>query len=173
MTEFANRFNTNPYLEAISFSEASINRPIGAASSWPEGKPEWFDGMTNAFQDMKTKLTNVQICQWINALRSDMVGWVPDLRAAGIGLGMPDACPEDKGFRFRDDIPNPQNPGNIQHLQESAGLAIIMAHVAQTGYDGTVADRCQTAGTIQGQPTVYPDYPGAGVSRQAIKNLVS
>lgn len=173
MQEFANRFNTNPYLEAISFSEASINRPRGAAASWPEGKPEWFDGMTNAFQDMKTRLTNVQICQWINALRSDMVGWVPDLRSAGIGLGMPDACPEDSGFRFRNDIPGYEStaPGNIQHLQESSGTAIIMAHVAQTGYDGTVAGRCQVSGTIQGQPHVYPDYPGVGVSRQAIRDF--
>lgn len=168
MTAFATRFNTHPALEAICFTEASISRPIGASASWAP-RTTWLNNMTSVFTTMKPLLTNIQICQWINADRADMKDWVPDLRAAGIGLGMPDLSPEDKGCNFRNDLPGQSavSPGNIQHCQMSNGMAIIMGHMSPGALDGPVTDRCQTSGTIQSQPHVYPAYPGVSITRQA------
>lgn len=167
MQAFATRFNSNPYMEAVCFSEASISKPIGSPTDWPDTQ-NWFDGMTNAFIDMRTNLSNVQLCQWINADRGDMKTWVPQLQAAGIGVGMPDLCPEDKGFNLRNDYPGQAGtaPGNIQHCQNGAGLAIVMGHASKPALSGTVANRNQTSGSQQGQPHVYPTYPGVGLSRQ-------
>lgn len=172
MQEFANRFNNNPYLEAVAFSEASILQPIGAPGSW-SNTAVWFTNMANAFTDMRTNLSNIQICQWVNADRSDMKTFVPDIRAAGIGLGMPDLCQEDLGFNWRNDIPDYETtpPGNIQHCQDSNGLAIIMGHASRPSLDGQVAGRCQVSQAIQGQAHVYPDYPGVAISRQAVRDF--
>lgn len=197
MQEFATRFNGHRNLEAIVFGEASIAEPAGAVGKATETKANgdvitrpntqgefalwsdtnlWLDNLTNAYQDMKTNFTNIQICQWINAERSNMDRWVPLIRAAGIGLGMPDLCPEEKGFNYRNDIPNftgdnDDPPGNIQHCQDSNGLAIIMGHASKPALEGTVVGRCQTSSTIQQQPHVYPAYPGVGTHRQAIRDF--
>jgi len=173
MQEFATRFNTNPYLEAICFTEASIIQPAGAPANWSSlnngnAGVKWYANMTNAFSDMRTNLSNIQIAQWINGDRADMDPWVPDLRAAGIGLGMPDLCPEEKGFNYRNDIAGHTNdpPGNIQHCQDSAGAAIIMGHASKPAQSGSVVGRSQTSGTIQGVAHTYPLYPGLMLTRQ-------
>lgn len=168
MQEFATRFNNNPNLEAVAFTEASISFPVGS-TNW--NRVPWFNNMTNAYQDMKANLTNIQIAQWINADRDDMEWWVPQIRAVGIGLGVPDCCPDDKGFNYRDDIPGfAQPPGNIQHLERAAGQCIIMAHASKPVLEGTVVGRGQFEGTIQNQPRVYPKFPGVGTSRQAVRD---
>lgn len=177
MNAFATRFNNNPYLEAIAFTEASIARPAGAPTNWNDlagGGVAWFTNMTAGFVAARSSLSNVQICQWINADRDDMATWVPNIRAAGIGLGMPDLCPLDKGFNIRNDYPTTGGafPGNIQHLQDSAGTAIIMGHASKPALSGTVANRCQTAGGGQtGDPKSYPAYPGLGLSRQQSRDF--
>ena len=190
MTAFATRFNDNPYIEAIAFTEASIAQPIGSVgaasetvggkvitrpntdgSRWAD-KTDWYDKTAISLGVAKTALSNVQMCQWINADRIDMTDYVPKLRAAGIGLGMPDCCNGTKDFFFRNDTGQPStNIGNIQHCQESAGLTIIMGCVSVQALDGVVSNRCQTSGTIQSQPTVYPAYPGAAISRQAERDF--
>lgn len=176
MDEFATRFNTNPYLEAICFSEASIAKPAGAPSNWNTlagGGVAWFDNMLAGFVAARSSLSNVQICQWINADRSDMKTWVPELQAAGIGVGMPDLCSEDKGFNLRNDYVGQAGtaPGNIQHCQNGAGVAIVMGHASKPALSGTVANRSQTSGTQQGQAHVYPTYPGVGLSRQQTRDF--
>lgn len=170
MQEMATRFNGHRNLEAIAFSEASIMNPTGA-TGW--NRTPWFNNMTNVFQDMKSRFTNIQICQWINADRADMEWWVPNIRAAGIGLGMPDLCPLEKGFNYRNDLPGHSGtpPGNIQHCQNTNGVAVIMGHASKPVLEGTVVGRCQTSGTIQNQPRVYPDYPGVGTHRQDVRDF--
>lgn len=176
MQAFATRFNTNPYLEAIAFSEASIAKPAGAPSNWNTlagGGVAWFDNTTTAFTAARVALSNVQLCQWINADRTDMKTWVPEIQAAGIGVGMPDLCPEEKGFNLRNDYPGQAGtaPGNIQHCQDGAGLAIVMGHASKPALSGTVVGRNQTSGTQQGQAHVYPTYPGLGTSRQDVHDF--
>jgi len=191
MQAFADNFNDNPYLEAICFSEAAIAEPIGsvgAASetvngvvitrpntdggSWADNGA-WFTQMTTGFTTARAALSNVQISQWINADRADMKTFAPNLVAAGIGLGMTDLCPEEKGFNYRNDIAGQEtaSPGNIQHCQDAGGLTIVTGHASRPSLVGTVVGRCQEAGTIQGQAHVYPDYPGLGTSRQAIRDF--
>lgn len=170
MAEMATRFNNHAALECITYSEASINQPIQAVT-WDT--TPWFTNMTNVFTDMKTNFTNIQICQWINASRADMAPWVPTIRALGVGVGMPDLCPEEKGFNFRNDYPGQAstNPGNIQHCQNSNGTGIIIGHASKPAQSGTVVGRSQVSGTQQGQPHVYPTYPGLGTSRQAVHDF--
>lgn len=197
MAAFATTFNTNPYLEAICFSEASIAEPIGASGKANEtinghvytrpntdsnpttgvggwlDNSTWFTQMTTGFTSARAALSNVQVAQWINADRSDMKTFVPDIRAVGVGLGMPDLCPEEKGFNLRNDYPGQSGtaPGNIQHCQDSAGLSIIMGHASKPALSGTVVGRTQTSGTQQGQAHVYPTYPGLGTSRQDVHDF--
>lgn len=166
--EIATRFNDHPRFEALVINEASIVKPTGSGV-WAN-KSVWYDKMTQCHSAMRTVFTKTQTVQWINADRIDMKPWVPDLRALGVGLGMPDLCKDDKGFNWRNDLPNSSdiNPGNIQHCQASNGLVNIMGHMSQPTFDGTITERCQTSGAIQDQPYVYPAYPGPGILRQQV-----
>lgn len=191
MQAFADNFNDNPYLEAICFSEAAIAEPIGSVgaanetvggvvitrpntdgSSWTDSGA-WFTQMTAGFTTARASLSNVQISQWINADRADMKTFAPNIVAAGIGLGMTDLCPEEKGFNYRNDIVGQEtaSPGNIQHCQDAGGSTIVTGHASRPSLVGTVVGRCQTSGTIQSQAHVYPAYPGVGSSRQAVRDF--
>lgn len=194
MTAFATNFNSNPYLEAICFSEASIAAPLGATgaasqsiapnivitrpvtngSTWPKNDA-WFTQMQTGFATARTALSNVQVAQWINADRVDMKTFVPIIRASGVGLGMPDLCPEEYGFNLRNDYVGQSGtaPGNIQHCQDSAGLSIIMGHASKPALSGTVVGRNQVTRSEQtGAPAhTYPTYPGLGTSRQAVHDF--
>lgn len=197
MQAFADYFNDNPYLEAVCFSEAAIAEPIGSTGKASETvnsvvitRPNtdsnpttgvggwsdngaWFTQMTTGFTTARAALSNVQISQWINADRADMKTFAPNIVAAGIGLGVTDLCPEEKGFNYRNDIAGQEtaSPGNIQHCQDAGGLTIVTGHASRPSLVGTVVGRCQETGTIQGQAHVYPDYPGLGTSRQAIRDF--
>ena len=83
---------------------------------------------------------------------------------------MTDACFEDVGFHWRNDGPGQGGvmPGNIQHCQESNGQAMIVVHASKPSFDGTVANRCQTAQTQQGK--TFPAYPGDAITRQAVRD---
>lgn len=185
LVAYAAEFNDNPYLEAIHFSEASIACPIGAEGLSTEtkangdmyqrpntdggrwtNKTTWYNRCTTAFIAGKAAFDNVQFCQWINADRSDMEDWVPDLLAIPMGLGMTDACFEEKGFHY-ETLPNRSDPiGSLEHLNNCSGLAMIATHFSVPAMNGTVVGRCQTSGPIQNQPRIYPAYPGVGESRQ-------
>jgi hypothetical protein len=194
MQAFAAEFNTDPYLEAIVFSEASIAEPIGSAGSAHQvmnsGTPnqiiidrpttdgaewadldEWYTEMANGLIAARMALSNIQLCQWVNAPRIKMEDFVPILKANKIGIGMTDLCWEDKGFNYRSDAASPQPRGNIEWCQLHEGVAMVMGHAAKTSYIGTVAARGQVAGTIQGEPRVYPTYPGLGPTRQAVRDF--
>lgn len=172
MNAFAARFNTNPYLEAVVMNEASISRPSGVSAPWSRNDA-WFTQMETALTNVRPAFSNIQFCQWINAERADMKTYVPNIRPLNIGFGMPDLCPLDQGFNFRNDITGYSTtpPGNIQHCQNSNGMAIIIGHASKPALEGTVVQRTQTEGDIQGQPTVYPTYPGLGTSRQAVRDF--
>ena len=169
----ATRFNNHPRFEAIVISEAALAKPIGAPDSVTTFNntslyAKWFDGMGDALIAGKQSLSNIQISQWVNSPRNFMSEWVPRIRSAGIGIGMTDLCTEDVGFFYRDDLPsNNTYPGNVQHCQETDGLAIVTGHMSAPAMDGTSTGRCQEQQTIQNQPKVYPAYPGVAISRQA------
>lgn len=173
MEEIANRFNDDPCLEAVVFSEATIAKPVGAPTPWPD-QQEWYDNYRDGLAAAKTALSNIQISQWVNSPRDQMKTFVPEIRALGIGLGMTDLTYLDEGFNYRNDLPgtgdNNTPPGNIQHCQESAGLAIITGHVSFPAMDGSATNRCQKGGFIQTQPIEFPRYPGLGKTRQFVQD---
>ena|SRR6187455_299719 len=168
MTAYADRFNSHPNFECLVFSEASINKPKGSPDSWPD-QQDWYNQMSRGLVFTKEAWSNTQICQWINAPRKDMEYFVPPLIDAGIGVGMTDLCFEEKGFNYRSDVPNRDDPrGNLEWCQLTAGKAIIMGHFSKPAYSGEVVGRGQTSGTIQNQPHVYPTYPGNAKTRQQV-----
>lgn len=145
MAEFATRFNNNPYLEAVAVTEASIAKPMSLSTpsyTWT-GTTTWLNNMTSAYVSMRTSLSNIQLCQWVNSDRNDMEGWVPDLLAAGIGIGMPDFCKDEKGFNFTP----PSAPGNIYWMNQSPTNAIRMVHMSVPAQEGSVLTPGQTAAT--------------------------
>jgi len=188
MQAYALEFNDHPALEAIVMAEAAVAQPIGSigaanetvngvvitrpntdGGSW-SGLNAWYNNMADGLINAKVHWSHTQISQWVNSPRSNMKTWVPTIRAGGIGLGMTDLCRLDKGFNYRSDLPglSGENPGNIQHCQESNGLAIITGHMSQPAMNGSVTARNQTAGTIQQRPEVYPLYPGTCETRQQV-----
>lgn len=184
MAAFAARFNGNPHLEAVVFSEAALAPPIGAPggntpTSWinlVNGGKGWLDNMLASFQAMRPLLSNIQICQWVNSPRTKMNDWVPLIRAAGIGVGMTDLCSEDMGFNYRNDLPGASGVdiGNIMHCQLGNGVAIVMGHCSDPAMNGTISARNQVsnAPTINlGHTRSYPTYPGIGQSRQALRDF--
>lgn len=176
MNEFASRFNNNPALEAIAVTEASINAPAGSEGlanqtypgttshpadthvtrpntdgTWP-GASAWFTNMTTAFTAMRAGLSNIQICQWINADRNDMEGWVPLIYAAGIGGGMPDFCKDEKGFNFAP----PSAPGNIYWMNQNPNDHIRMIHFSKPAQEGSVLTPGQVAGSAAPGQYTFP-----------------
>lgn len=176
---FAASFNSSPYLEAVALSEASISQPYQVTGTWSR-QAEWYAGMLSSFSAMKTSLPDIQICQWINAPRSVMstqatytsprTGWVPDVSATGIGLGMTDLCINDKSFQY---VPPSTpggvyfstHPGNIFLCQnEGQGNGIVIGHASAETYRGSVATESQT------DPYVYP---GPQQTRQETRDFAT
>lgn len=168
MQEFGNQFDGDPNLEAVVINEASISKPYQVtATNWSRN-PTWFTNMTAAWSSTRAALTNIQCCQWINADRNDMqdendVGFVPDITALGVGLGMPDGAKDTKGFCI-----NPTNSpntgrGNIYLCQQHNGEAIIMAHASKPALEGTVIETNQTVANAS--PGQFA-YPGEAWTRQ-------
>jgi len=167
MEAFGTRFNDNPNLEAVVINEASISKPSQVSGTWARN-PTWFTNMTDAWSSTRTALTNIQCCQWINADRNDMQdefdqGFVPDITAFGVGLGMPDGAADEKGFNI-----NPTNSpntgrGNIYLLQQHQGEAITMVHFSKPAHEGTVVTSTQTVANAS--PGQYA-YPGLAWTRQ-------
>lgn len=155
---FATRFNNNPNLEAVIFSEASIAQPVGSPTVWATAST-WYNNMTNVFQDARANLSNIQVCQWINAERSDMGWWVPNITALGIGLGMPDLAIDTKGFNFNPTVTPGQPPGNIYHLQQLGNAAIRIGHWSKPALEGTVMVAGQTAANAFPGQYAYPGLP--------------
>lgn len=166
LNEFATRFNNNPNLEAVVFSEASIAQPVGSPTNWTP-RNTWYNNMTSIYQTSRALLSNIQMCQWINAERSDMEWWVPDILAEGIGLGMPDLAVDTKGFNF-----NPTNspgnpPGNIYWINFMGNSAIRMGHWSRPALEGSVMTTSQDGTPLKTYPGQYA-YPGLPWERQDI-----
>lgn len=167
MQAFGTRFNSNPNLEAVVINEASISKPYQVTTTWSRN-PTWFTNMTSSWGSTRTALSNIQCCQWINSDRNDMqnefdVGFVPDITALGVGLGMPDGAKDDKGFNI-----NPTNSpntgrGNIYLCQQHNGDAIIMVHASKPALEGTVITESQTVANAS--PGQYA-YHGQNWTRQ-------
>lgn len=179
MEAFATRFNSNEYLEAVVINEASIAEPYqvtDAGGNWTNDVT-WYANMKTAHIASRAALENIQISQWFNGPRNMMstqdnytaplTGWIPDLAAAGIGLGMPDLAINDRGFQY---VP-PQtpggvyfsdNPGSIYLIQQvGQGNAIVIGHASKPTYEGSVAN------TKQGiSNNLTPVYPGPEQTRQ-------
>lgn len=161
MAEFATRFNNNPYLEAVAVTEASIAKPMNLANpgyTW-NGTATWLNNMTSAFVSMRSSLSNIQLCQWVNSDRNDMEGWVPDLLAAGIGIGMPDFCKDEKGFNFTRSTSPAGAPGNIYWMNQSPTNAIRMVHMSKPAQEGSVLTPSQTAATAAPGQYTHPGLP--------------
>lgn len=164
MAAFASRFNLNPYLEAIAVTEASISKPMNLANpnyTWT-GAATWFTNMTNAYVQMRSDLSNIQICQWVNSDRADMETWVDDIIAAGIGVGMPDFCKDEKGFNFTRSTTPAGAPGNIYWMNQSPTSAIRMVHMSKPAQEGSVLTPGQTVANAA--PGQYA-FPGLAWTR--------
>lgn len=162
MLEFATRYNGNPNLECIAFSEASINKPVGSPTTWTP-TTTWFNNMTNAYAYMRTNMSNIQICQWINSDRDDMEWWVPDIVAEGIGLGMPDMAKDTKSFCYTPTNSPNTGPGNIYWMNQYPNTAIRMGHASKPTLESTVMNTSQTV--LNASPGTGA-YPGVSWSRQ-------
>lgn len=183
MQFYASEFNSDERIEAIAFTEASINRPRGAPSNWAQ-LPNWYNNMRDSLIASRAYWSNVQLSQWINAPRSNMATFAPELVAAGIGLGMPDGCLQEKPF-FYNPTDNPATaPGNVYHCQQAAGKTIIMVHMSGPALDGSIASvnqgcNCPESGAAgydaahpkdkcAPQNTENPCWPGPAYTRQQL-----
>lgn len=191
---FGARFNDNPYLEAVVIPEAAIKEPAGAVGAAvqdfdPPGaapvihitRPNtdggrwvdtdaWFANMTLGWAAAKAALTNIQCAQWINADRGDMQdsneqGFVPDIRAYGVGLGMPDGAADERAFNFNPTNAPSTGRGNIYLCQQAGGQAIVMVHASKPALEGSVISETQTVANAS--PGQYA-YPGQAWTRQQI-----
>ena len=188
---FGARFDSNPNLEAVVINEAAILHPagsVGAAnqtlnpgtpqqviitrpntdgSAWND-RTAWFANMTSGWSAAKTALSNIQCCQWINADRGDMQdendqGFVPDITALGVGLGMPDGAADERAFNYNPTNAPSSGRGNIYLCQQHQGDAIIMVHASKPALEGTVISESQTVANAA--PGQYA-YPGLHWTRQ-------
>lgn len=183
--ELKRRYKDNPNFEMICFTEANIQRPTGMANPWVR-KDAWYDNMKECFQKFRTDMPLVNIIQWTSAARSDMstynpvgptwTGYIPDLIAMGVGVGMTDGCPNDQGLTgFQ---PPEAHPGNLYFCQRANGLTPVMVHMSKESMHGTVVNQNQGCncpdgtGTDQCNPqnTVSPYYPGPAQTRQAARD---
>lgn len=182
MAAFAARYNDNPLLEMLMFSEPNIQYPTGATLPWSR-KATWYANMTESFQTLRNALTNIQINQWTSAARADMstydtvgptwTGFVPDLIDMGVGIGLTDVCYNDEGLTGF--MPPDDHPSNLYFVQQCAGLTAVVAHMSRPSYDGTVVNQNQGCNCPTGtgrdqcnpQVTTSPYWPGPAVSRQA------
>lgn len=134
-TALANAFDSNPQFELISFTENSISKPINApmvpdidgaeASPGPDWSRvyDWFNNMTDVFRLMKVEFQGANILQLINADREYMSnnvqntwsGYVPTITDLGVGLCLPDGCPDTTEFAIQG-----LHPGNFQLLTDLA-----------------------------------------------------
>ena len=183
MTEFASRFNNNPALEAIAVTEASIASPAGSEGpatqnypgtpshpaithvtrpntdgAWP-GASAWFNNMKVAYTSMRASLSNIQICQWINADRADMEPWVPLIMAEGIGVGVPDFCKDDRGFNFTRSSNPAGAPGNLYWMNQNPNDHIRMVHFSKPAMEGSVLTPGQDGTFATTAPGQYA-FPG-------------
>lgn len=176
---YANGAHNGDYIEAIAFSEASIvfpNFPVAGATTGSRANipaanlafyDAWFAGAKEVMETIATVFPRTQVCQWINAPRNPwMKDWVPTLTAAGIGVGMPDNCPNDAGFLF---VP-PSPPGNIYHCQQGNGAGIVMVHHSKPAQLGSVASVNQGCDCCNPVNTTTPYWPGPAQTRQAAQD---
>lgn len=185
--EFASRYDDNPYLEMICFTEANIQRPFGMASPWIR-RDAWYDNMTESFITMRTAMPMINIVQWTSAARADMstynpvgptwTGFIPDLIAAGIGVAMTDTCENDQGLTGF--MPPEAHPSNLYFCQQAAGQTPVLCHMSRPTIEGSVANEnqgcnCPDDGSGAGatktgcspQNTTSPYWPGPQRTRQA------
>lgn len=188
---FGTRFNDNPNLEAVVINEAAILEPAGSVGAASEtinaGTPQqqvitrpntdggawvdndlWFTNMVTTWGAARAALSNIQCCQWINADRSSMQdandqGFVPDITALGVGLGMPDGAADERGFNFNPTDNPTAGRGNIYLCQQHNGDAIIMVHASKPALEGSVITTTQTVANAS--PGQYA-YPGIAWTRQ-------
>lgn len=189
MQAFATRFNGDERLEAVVINEASIAEPYQVTDvngTW-KNQSVWYSQMKTGLTTAKNALQNIQISQWINGPRAQMstqanytaplTGWVKDITAAGVGLGMTDLALNDVGFQYvPPQTPGGENfsdhPGNIYLINKlGRGNGIIVGHASAECYRGSVANRNQG---ITNNET--PAYPGPKQTRQETqafaKNIV-
>ncbi len=167
MNAIATRYDNTAlgeHLEAVILNELAVTKPssLGTAA-WPE-EDNWYASYKTALANIKPNFARTQIMQWVNSPRSIMQGFVPDIRATGIGLGMTDLCFRDEGF-WLNPTDNPSTgPGNIWHCRNSNGLAAISGHVSNPALEGSVANMNQIgeaapSGSVYTLQTGFTSYP--------------
>jgi len=151
----------NSKLEMICMNENSINKPVGAIVN---GQGDWirvytwFEGMTNVYAYMQSRFLKTNIMQLVNADRkymstlvgSNLTGYVPDIVALDVGLGMPDGCLNDDGFQIVG-----THPGNIYLL-----------NYAQTQHSPRIVNMSGPAQLGSVANPKQANFPGPGIPRQ-------
>ena len=96
---------------------------------------------------------------------SNDLGFVPDITALGVGLGMPDGAADERAFNYNPTNAPNSGRGNIYLCQQHAGDAIIMVHASKPALEGSVITESQTVANAS--PGQYA-YPGVASTRQQI-----
>lgn len=140
------------YIEGFVFNELSVTFSDAIINTGPF-ETAWFNGhrdfLINLSQNVWPKKW---IWQWINAPRSRMETFEPQIVAGGVGVGIPDLVDEDVGLNF-----NPSNsntpPGNMWHLDQSKGTVSIMTHMSPETLNSSMTARSQgcKCATINGE----------------------
>lgn len=138
LTAYGNRYNGVEEFEGICFTELSISRPRNVTAPW-SGQSIWMDEYYNAYAGFTPAWPNTQICQWINAPRSEMDTLVPALVALGnVGVGMPDLGPDEREYNYNPTDNPGAAPGNIWHCQQTQGLGMVLGQASKEAMTKTV-----------------------------------
>ena len=91
-----NRFNKEPYLEAIALTETALGKPAEGLTTMQERR--YFDNLLAVNRDMRRAFPNTVTIQFVNYPRSILKHFINEMGEAGIGLGGPDVFPDDPGL---------------------------------------------------------------------------
>lgn len=176
LAAIAAKYDNNDQLEAIIFNEASINTPFDF--TWPATeRKKWFNNTRDAYIFAKTKFQRTNLLQFFNSDRKDMsewinndlIGWIPELVAAGIGLGMTDGCRNDLSFQFvpsgQGPAPNSNYPGNMWIIKRYKSLVPVIVNMSGPAQVGSIAAFAQTANSSAPGVPQYT-FPGPAYTRE-------
>ncbi|MEW5788603.1 MAG: glycoside hydrolase [Pseudomonadota bacterium] len=91
-----NRFNKEPYLEAVALTETALGKPVEGLSAAQERR--YFDNLLSVNREMGRAFPNTVTLQFVNYPRSILSHFIGAMGEAGIGLGGPDVFPDDPGL---------------------------------------------------------------------------
>lgn len=90
------RFNKEPYLEAVALTETALGKPAESLADTQERR--YFDNLLAVNRDMRRAFPNTVTIQFVNYPRSILNHFIGEMGEAGIGLGGPDVFPDDPGL---------------------------------------------------------------------------